>query len=370
MRSTLNHICIAQLSLAGLAWVAAPALLPFFYSAAAADESLPRAVSQKNITIYDAPYVMDNFTHTRGGQLIFTDRLGRRWPLVVDPASSVISNKGDGRFHTFDPQAVTAACEAISYPLERLSIEVFILPYPRAELLDSSCDGGAIYLSPGMEEMRQEQAHLVVTHEIGHCVHRTLMPDCDVQRWDEYRELRDIENKSVYNYDAPHYLRPHEIFAEDFRLLFGGPLSTYSGTIENQDLRLPNEVPGLKEFMLSLADVRLARSDDPAPGMTIEVSSFPNPFANMATVNLKIGQPISAAGVPHNSVRARAAVFDAKGRSVKDLGMKSHVLGPCMQFHWDGTDRGGRQVPPGVYFLRVEVNPGGASAIHKMLLKR
>ena len=370
LRSTPNHICIAQLSLAGLAWVAALALLPFSYSVAAAGQSFPLAVSQKSITIYDAPYVMDNFTLTRGGQLMFTDRSGRRWPLVVDPASSVISNKGDGKFHTFDPEAVAAACEAISYPLDRLSIEVFILPYPRVELLDSSCDDGAIYLSPGMEEMRHEQAHLVVTHEIGHCVHRALMPDSDVLLWDEYRRLRDIENKSVYNSNAPHYRRPHEIFAEDFRLLFGGSLSTYSGTIENQDLRLPNKVPGLKEFMLSLADVRLARSDDPAPSMTIEISSFPNPFANTATVNLKVGQPISAAAAPRTSVRASAVVFDAKGRSVKELGMESHAVGPFIQFRWDGTDRGGRRVPSGVYFLKVDVNPGGASAIHKMLLKR
>jgi hypothetical protein len=221
-----------------------------------------------------------------------------------------------------------------------------------------------------MEEMQREHAHLIVTHEIGHCVHRALMPDSDTRAWNEYKRMRDIEDRAAYNSAAPHNMRPHEIFAEDFRLLFGGPLSTYSGTIENQDLRLPNEVPGLREFMLSLAEVRLARSDDPAPSMSIEISSFPNPFANSATVNLKVGQSFSAAGIQTGCVSARATVFDAKGRAVKDLGVKSHNFGPYLQFRWDGTDRSGRHVPSGVYFLRVDVSPSGESALHKMLLKR
>jgi hypothetical protein len=370
MRSTPNHICIAQLSLAGLAWVATLALLPFFCTEAAAGHNQAKAVPGTSITIYDAPYVLDHFTHREGGQLIFTDRSGRSWPLVLDPSSTEISNRGDGEFHTFDPLAVAAACEAISYPLDRFAIELFILPYPRAGLLDSSCNEGAVYLSPGMEEIQRENAHLVVTHEVGHVVHRALMPDSDTRNWDEYRMLRDIEDKSVYNSVAPHYMRPHEIFAEDFRLLFGGRLSTYSGTIENSDLRLPDDVPGLEEFMLALVDLRLARSDDPAPSMTIEVSSFPNPFASSATVKLKVGQSFSAAGVPYSSVTAKAMVFDVKGRAVKELGMKSNSVGPYLQFRWDGTDRNGRQAPSGVYFLRVSVIPSGATAIHKMLLKR
>jgi hypothetical protein len=371
MRSTSHHICIAQLSLAGLAWVTALALLPFIiHPAAASAQSGPLAVPGTSIVVYDAPYVMEHFTHRQGNELVFTDRSGRQWPLVMDPSAAEICNKGDGRFHTFDPQAVAAACEAISYPLDRLAIEVFILPGPRAGFLDSSCDDEAIYLSPGMEEMRQEQAHLVVTHEIGHCVHRALMPDGDEPSWNKYREMRGLEDKHLYNNSASHNMRPHEIFAEDFRLLFGGPLSTYSGTIENQDLPLPGDVPGLKSFMLSLADVRLVRSGNPAPSMNIEVSSFPNPFTSTATVNLKVSQFFSAAGAPVGSVAAKATVFDAKGREVKELGVQSGSLGPYLQFHWDGTDGSGRQLPSGVYFLRIQVTPGGTAAVHKMLLKR
>jgi hypothetical protein len=370
MRSTSNHNCIAQLSLAGLAWVAALALLPFAILEDAYAESAPLTVAGTDITIYDASYVTEHFTHHKGGQLVFTDRSGRPWPLVADPSSSEIYNKGDGKFHVFDPQAVAAACEAISYPLDRLPIEVFILPCPRAGMLDSSCERGAVYLSPGMQEIQQEQAHLVVTHEIGHCVHRSLMPDSDTQSWATYRKLRNLGDDSRYSSSAPHCMRPHEIFAEDFRWLFGGPLSKYSGTIENQELTLPDEVPGLKEFMLSLADVRLARGGDPAPTIMVEISSVPNPFSSTTTVNLKIGQSFSNAGIPASSVRASATVYDVMGRAVKELGVKSHRMGPYVQFRWDGTDSSGRQLPSGVYFLRVHLTPGGANAIHKMLLKR
>ena len=51
--------------------------------------------------------------------------------------------------------------------------------------------------------------------------------------------------------------RPHEIFAEDFRALFGGPTANYSGTIENPGLVHPGAVPGLAAFFLNLTGARL-----------------------------------------------------------------------------------------------------------------
>ena len=52
MRSTANHNCIAQLSLAGLAWVAALALLPISVSASQQAETQPLEVPGTGITVY------------------------------------------------------------------------------------------------------------------------------------------------------------------------------------------------------------------------------------------------------------------------------------------------------------------------------
>ncbi len=366
MRSTANHNCIAQLSLAGLAWVAALALLP---SSAAASQGRAFDVPGTSITIYDPDYVLNNFTHRDGGDLFFTDREGHEWLLVEDPSSPVISNKGDGAFHPFDPFDVGAACEAVSFPLDRLDVEIFVLPFPRSDLLDCSADHGAIYLSPGMYEVHRAHAHMIVAHELGHCVQQELMPDRSRDLWARYRSMRGIADYSVYHAAAAHCMRPHEIFAEDFRWLFGDALSNYSGTIENRDLSLPDFVAGLADFMLSLAETRLARGGPSTP-VELEVYNYPNPFSRTTTVSVRMDHSLSASGLSIGSTTARAMVFDVKGRTVKDFG--SHYLGGNLhlQFNWDGTDNSGRQLASGVYFLRINLDRGMGGTVHKMLLKR
>ncbi len=282
----------------------------------------------------------------------------------------MISNRGDGRFHSFDPADVASACQWVSYPLDGLDIEIFVLPYPRGELLDSSAKDGSIYLSPGMYEVHEAHAHMTVTHELGHCVQHKLMPDNRRNLWGRYRELREISDFSKYNSASPHAMRPHEIFAEDFRWLFGDELSKYSGTIENKDLVLPTQVPGLREFMLSLAEQRLARSTGPSSPVDLEIINYPNPFRKITTVSLTVRQDFSAMGYAMSSASAKAIVYDAAGRSVKDLGSHQVVGNASLQFRWDGKDDAGRQLPSGVYFLRVSFGQGIAGQTHKMVLNR
>ena len=370
MRSTAIHNCIAQLSLVGLAWVAALALLPTSVCASHVLDAETLEVPETGISIYGPAYVLDNYTRREGSDLYFTDKHGNIWELVEDPAAPVISNKGDGAFHPFDPAAVAAACEAVSFPLEKLNVEIFILPYPRADLLDCSADDGAIYLSPGMYEVHEAHTHMIVTHELGHCVQREFMPERERNLWARYRELRGISDFAAYNAATQHSMRPQEIFAEDFRWLFGDALSKYSGTIENPELVLPDRVAGLKEYMLSLAEVRLGRSTAPSTVADLEITSYPNPFSKATTVSLKMGQTSNAMGYAIGSTSVRALVFDACGRSIKDLG-RSNVGGNThVQFRWDGTDDYGRHLASGVYFLRVELDQGSNSSFHKMLLKR
>jgi hypothetical protein len=48
--------------------------------------------------------------------------------------------------------------------------------------------------------------------------------------------LRGLD-ASRYQANAVHALRPHEVWAEDFRALFGGAIATSNGTIEVERAR-------------------------------------------------------------------------------------------------------------------------------------
>ena len=164
-----------------------------------------------------------------------------------------------------------------------------------------------------------------------------------------YRELRGIEDGSVYSARAKHHNRPHEIFAEDFRFLFGGKTANYSGTIENRDLDLPDTVPGLREFFLSLADPRRLAHIQP----TQRLIAYPNPATGPVRLSLT-----GAAGAESGS--QILDVFDVQGRVVSRIGQNSDL-------HWDGRDAGGAPITPGIYFLRIRRS--GQAWVGKVLIR-
>jgi len=87
-------------------------------------------------------------------------------------------------------------------------------------------------------------AYLAV-HEFGHNVDFRLM---NKTLWEEYKEIRGITDTRIYNNNSSISAnRPQEIFAEDFRLLYG-PKEAMIKPHQNSELVKPNEVYGLKEF--------------------------------------------------------------------------------------------------------------------------
>ncbi|HEX7879661.1 MAG TPA: T9SS type A sorting domain-containing protein [Candidatus Eisenbacteria bacterium] len=305
--------------------------------------------------IHASDDVMATRVRSTDGGLEFTDLSGHEWELVTSTTDPAISNAGSGSFHAATGSVVEGALAAVAWPgMSRFDADIFLLPYPRRELLPSSAGKGAIYVSPGVHPWSTGPLHALVVHEMGHLVHERLLPDTDVEGWKRYRQIRGITDESVYRAGAAHRNRPHEIFAEDFRALFGGPDANYSHSIENPDLVPPDQVPGLYEFMAALAGQAGVTAASPAVPV---LTAAPNPFHD-ATV-LSIGAPVDANGA------FDVAIVDVSGRLVVGLG--SFEAGTD-KVGWNGRDAAGRAATAGVYY--AVVTTGRARGVTRLVLVR
>jgi hypothetical protein len=90
-------------------------------------------------------------------------------------------------------------------------------------------------------------------------------------------------------------------------------------------------------------------------GLTMTAS--PNPFTGLVRIQFTLDV----------KSRAKIGIYDVTGRLIRDI--PSGALYPARHsFEWDGKDRNGVDVPPGVYFCRISA--GGEEATGKMVLAR
>ncbi len=283
------------------------------------------------VAVHGADETLSRFCRQEAGKLWFVLPSGSRYELVTSTADPAIANPGDGQFHPFDDTEVSRALSEVRYPLGSIAVDVFVLPYPRREVLQSAAGPGVIVLAPGVRPIAAEVQPSVVAHELGHVVHRALMPDADLETWSRYRSMRGIADETVFHPAAIHANRPNEIFAEDFRALFGGSLANYSGTIENSALTPPGQVAGLDDFMVGLSVQPLASG-----GI---LRAVPNPSRDALRVEWAGADP------------SPVEVFDASGRRIRTVPAVAHNGGWTAA--WDGRDEGGRRVPPAICYARV-----------------
>ncbi len=265
---------------------------------------------------------VDVYLETRGGVTYISLPGTWRWPLT-----------GSAEDYCAMPAArVEEAIRAIEYPIRDLEIQVVILPVPRRHFSESSAEGRVVFLSPGRVEYPDQHIHYIVAHEIGHVVQHLLMPESRMDLWERFAALRglDLEDRGT---SIDHACRPAEIFAEDFRVLFGGELARCGGNVENHDLEEPEGIQGLKEFMLSLVGEWETR---------VRISAYPNPFSSDI-----VFETFSLGG---ENRPLEVSVFDALGRKLRDL---APPPGGSVYVVWDGRDEGGRIVAPGVYFAYI-----------------
>jgi hypothetical protein len=271
------------------------------------------------------------------GRLWLTLPGGARHELVTSTTDPAIFNPGDGAFHPFDASVVREALAEVRFPVGALAADVFLLPYPRRDGVESAGGAGIVLLSPGVRPLTVERQHVEFVHELGHVAQRALMPDTAAAAWRDYRALRGIGDAAVYAPGAMHANRPHEIFAEDFRALFGDPLASGSG-VENGTIAPPVAVPGLRAFLLGLAT--------PAP---VALAATPNPARGAVHFTRPGG---SAAALD---------VFDTQGRRVAAL--EPSVAGGIVSWTWDSATA---RTASGVYYARPRDASGAAVRVTRL----
>lgn len=293
-------------------------------------------VRVSGIVVHDAAETLRDYCREQDGRLWLELPNGSRWELITSTTDPAITNPGDGRFHAYDANEVQSALAQVRFSLRHVSAEVFILPYPRRAGLESAAGRGLILLSPGVRPLSREHQHAELVHELGHVVQYAVLPDADAQGWSEYMRLRGLSLDAHTSHSA-HADRPHEIWAEDFRALFGGAAANASGTIENSDLAHPTSVAGLEEFMRELATAAIAN------GTRLTAS----PYARGAVTFSRFG-----------SSTALLDVFDAAGRRLASVAPVATAT--SVSWTWDGTDASGRSVRGAVVFARARDAQGGA----------
>lgn len=344
-------------------------LLPSFASGSIG-EGIPLMLENGvEVKIFDSRTVMERMTsRDADGNLVFTVPGGPGYRLIEDINDPCITNKGDGSFHAVKPAWVLQALREIDLQGRdmEMSVEVYLLPYPRYGILSCSASGSMIFLSPGVYEVGRKLVAYMVTHEFGHTFHAGYLPDDEVEGWRNYLRIRQILGNSDYVPDGPHVNRPKEIFAEDFRYLFGGPDSRYSGTIENPRLPLPDQVPELEEYILSLAGATelIYAEKAPMPGgrEALALSNYPNPFNPSTTIRVVLGGEASS-----TSRNAELGIYAVDGSLVRNL-YRGPVTGNEMVIRWNGRDDLGGPVGTGAYFYRFR--SGNLVGTGKMLLVR
>lgn len=277
-----------------------------------------------------------------GGRIFSDSRVGT---VALAPSTRAL--------YPFDADVVLAALRDMQGFSCDVEAEVYILDGIPAETGGSFARRGAIFLSPSYAPVSAGIVSYITTHEMGHVLTWAAM-DGRPARWNAYAALRGLD-LAASGADAPHAYRAREIVAEDFRYLFGGPLSVANIGLENPTLATPDRIAGLRELLVSFLD-------DTAPVVDAVTSrAFPNPCNPRTTIELLLPAGVDAGN------GADVNVYDIRGQLVRKL-HGGDVANGRVALAWDGTDDLGRLVASGRYLYVARID--GASARGDITLVR
>jgi hypothetical protein len=313
-----------------------------------------RLANGLDVTVYPSEMLAERIT-LYGGMPVLPLTDGRYFEVITDISDPAIYNKGDGSFHPFDEARVIEILREVSHPNLDMEVVVYLLPYPRRNVLVSSTSGNVVFLSPHVLDIHPLTSAYIVAHEIGHVFHNQYMPDGS-GIWSRYRSIRGITDELVFSETASHPYRPKEIFAEDFRVLFGGPDAEFGGRVENSELVSPLDVAGLESF------VRAIGGPVVATGPRVKATSYPNPFNPETEIRIQLPDEIVAS---HGRVTVQ--IYDVRGALVREL-YSDVPTGDNLYVQWDGRDRHGNPVASANYFAKIQAGTA-LTSLKLVLLK-
>ena len=299
-----------------------------------AGASAQRFESGVGVRIHTAAELAADIRDDRGVRVLEHPALGRLELLhgVDDPR---LPRRDVTEFLPLDAAAVAAAVADLRLDGVDLTLDVFLLPAPPAEILGSFARRSSIVLSPAFGPVDAATIAELVVHELGHVLTWAYF-DHAPRAWDAYMDLRGLD--PLRNGPAAaHADRAREILAEDLRYLIGGDLATSHQGIENPTLELPDRVDGLELLLRSTVRGR------PVLGPALTADAWPNPCNPQTTVRLRLGD--LEAGDPG---AARLRVLDLRGRVVRTVEGGSLDNG-VLSIRWNGVGDDGRVVPSGRY---------------------
>lgn len=206
------------------------------------------AFAADNIKIINSEASSQELIFTKDSKMLL-DKEWYNYEFEINP----ITSQGSLQMQAVDSVGYMKALQQVNFPLEAVGeYKVYFLSYKlknyySAEAL--SFEDNSVVVFGTYFPLSVERLHRLAIHELGHQVDFSLM---DEEKWQEYKKIRGITNKDIYNNSSSEYVnRPQEIFAEDFRLLFGSQEAQKKPHL-NKNLPDPRKVAGLKDFFLSL----------------------------------------------------------------------------------------------------------------------
>jgi len=201
---------------------------------------------------------------------LYSSKASRKYISSIDASGDVFEyaeEKDYGVYLGMNPIPVQLAkniIEDIQFPLMWLNVPLFLLPF-RLMVYDKGWTGleynGRAYPShivygARKEKPTKESIGALIVHEIGHALCYKFVDPCytDFKETDKFKEYREIRGIPEYWRDKSHFWsrRPSEVWAEDFRYLFGPDYARQEEFLHYGSVELDPPGKEIRELMLSL----------------------------------------------------------------------------------------------------------------------
>lgn len=214
------------------------------------EEGQPEKVLAENITLVDQAASAQQVIAYQQSRMMLT----KQWyTYTFEVAPRPVGNT----LYSVNTRQYEEALTLVDFPLEQVGdytiyfLDYKLKDYPGVSAYSFLDDSAVVFAAS--YPMSVTRTHQLAVHELGHQVDFQLMTP---QKWTEYMQIRGLNNGEFSNYSAYHNRRPQEIFADDFRMLFGGEEAKKISHL-NRTLPPVEEFPGLKAFFQSLVNNNL-----------------------------------------------------------------------------------------------------------------